>query len=148
MKSDLYSVKSQVKLVLSTQIQNSPLLAPGTGSLRRRQNWTTLLQGSSRRRQNCALLARVFRAAGKGAADELAPSHSVYAYPKNPPQINVAWIPAAEAAVDWGTLTVSLACLRSLFKRNDAPSYLILCLWAAVAASHVTVDISHVLSPD
>ena len=43
---------------------------------------------------------RVFRAAGKGAADELAPSHSVYAYPKNPPQINVAWIPAAEAAVD------------------------------------------------
>ena len=29
---------SQVKLVLSTQIQNSPLLAPGTGSLRRREN--------------------------------------------------------------------------------------------------------------
>ena len=23
---------------------------------------------------------------------------SAYAYPKNPPQINVAWIPAAEAA--------------------------------------------------
>ena len=41
-----------------------------------------------------------YSAAGKGAADELAPSHSVYAYPKNPPQINVAWIPAAEAAVD------------------------------------------------
>ena len=60
----------------------------------------TLQQGGSRRRQNCALLARVVRAAGKGAADELAPSHSVYAYPKNPPQINVAWIPAAEAAVD------------------------------------------------
>ena len=93
-------MSSQVKLALSTQIQNSPLLAPGTRSLRRRQNLTTLLQGSSRRRQNCALLARVFRAAGKGAADELAPSHSVYAYPKNPPQINVAWIPAAEAAVD------------------------------------------------
>ena len=72
---------------------------PGTGTLRRRQNWTTVLQGSSRRRQNCALLARVVRAAGKGAADELAPSHSVYAYPKNPPQINVAWIPVAEAAV-------------------------------------------------
>ena len=52
----------QVKLVLSTQIRNSPLLVPGTGSLRRRQNLTTLLQGSSRRRQNCALLARVFRA--------------------------------------------------------------------------------------
>ena len=51
---------SQVKLVLSTQIQNSPLLAPGTRSLRRRQNLTTLLQGSSRRRQNFALLARVF----------------------------------------------------------------------------------------
>ena len=65
---------------------NSPLLAPGTGSLRRRQSFP--------------LLARVVRAAGKGAADELAPSHSVYAYPKNPPQINVAWIPAAEAAVD------------------------------------------------
>ena len=48
----------------------------------------------------CALLARVVRAAGRGAADELAPSHSVYADPKNPPQINVAWIPAAEAAVD------------------------------------------------
>ena len=31
----------EVKLVLSTQIQNSPFLAPGTGSLRRRQNWTT-----------------------------------------------------------------------------------------------------------
>ena len=58
----------------------------------------TLLQGSSHRRQNCALLARVVRAAGKGAADELAPSHSVYTYPKNPPNINVAWIPAAEAA--------------------------------------------------
>ena len=40
---------------------------------------------------------RVVRAAGKGAADELAPPHSVYAYPKNPPEINVAWIPAAEA---------------------------------------------------
>ena len=50
--------------------------------------------------QNCALLARVVRAAGRGAADELAPFHSVYADPKNPPQINVAWIPAAEAAVD------------------------------------------------
>ena len=34
----------------------------------------------------------VVRAAGRGAADELAPSHSVYADPKNPPQINVAWI--------------------------------------------------------
>ena len=79
-------MSSQVKLVLSTQMQNSPLLAPG--------------MGSSRRSQNFALLARVFRAAGKGAADELAPSHSVYTYPKNPPQINVAWIPAAEAAVD------------------------------------------------
>ena len=33
-----------------------------------------MLEGSSRRRQNCALLARVVRAAGKGAADELAPS--------------------------------------------------------------------------
>ena len=29
-----------------------------------------------------------------------APSHFAYAYPKNLPQINVAWIPAAEAAVD------------------------------------------------
>ena len=36
-----------------------------------------------------------------------------------------AWIPAAGAAVDWGALAVSLACLRSHFKRNDAPSYLI-----------------------
>ena len=35
----------------TTQIQNSPLLAPGTGSLRRRQSF--------------ALLARVVRAAGK-----------------------------------------------------------------------------------
>ncbi len=77
--------------------------------------------GSSRRRQNFALLARVVRAAGKGAADELAHSHSVYAYPKNPPQINVAWIPAGEAAVDWGALTVSLECLGSLFKRHDTP---------------------------
>ena len=71
----------------TTQIQNSPLLAPGTGSLRRRQSF--------------ALLARVVRAAGKGAgaADELAPSHSVYAYPKNPPIINVAWSPAAEVEI-------------------------------------------------
>ena len=30
--------QSVFKLVLSTQIQNGPLLAPGTGSLRRRQN--------------------------------------------------------------------------------------------------------------
>ena len=52
------------------------------------------------RRQNCAPLARVVRAAGKGAADEIAPSHSVYADPKNPPQFNVAWIPGAEAPVD------------------------------------------------
>ena len=56
--------------------------------------------GSSRRRQHFALLAWVVRAAGKGAADELAPSYFAYAYPKNPPQINVAWISAAEAAVD------------------------------------------------
>jgi len=41
-----------------------------------------------------------FRLWGVGAAGELAPSYSAYAYPKNPPQINVAWIPAAEAAVD------------------------------------------------
>ena len=34
-----YSAKSsQVKSVLSTQIQNSPPLVPGTGSLRRRHN--------------------------------------------------------------------------------------------------------------
>jgi hypothetical protein len=37
--------------------------------------------------------------------------------------MNVAWIPAAEAAVDRSALTISLACVRSLFKRNDAPSY-------------------------
>jgi len=36
----------------------------------------------------------------RSAAGELAPAHSAYAYPKNPPQINVSWIPAAEAAVD------------------------------------------------
>ena len=31
-------VSSQVKFILSTQIQNSPSLVPGAGSLRRRQN--------------------------------------------------------------------------------------------------------------
>jgi hypothetical protein len=50
-------------LLLSTQIQNSPPLVPGAGSLRRRQILTTLVQGCSRRRRNCALLARVVRAA-------------------------------------------------------------------------------------
>ena len=64
---------SQVKFLLSTQImtqiQNSPPLVgplvPGAGSLRRRQNLNhPLVQGSSRRRRNCALLARVVRAAG------------------------------------------------------------------------------------
>ena len=44
------SVKCQVKSILSTQIKNSPPLVPGTGSSRRRQNWTALLQGSSRRK--------------------------------------------------------------------------------------------------
>jgi hypothetical protein len=47
------------------------------------------------RRRNFALLARVVRAAGRrqSAEGELAPSCSeyAYAYPKNPPQINVAW---------------------------------------------------------
>ena len=63
--------------------------------------WSVGIQNNKiKKRQDCALLARVVRAAGKGAADELAPSHSVCAYPKNPPQINVAWIPAAEVAVD------------------------------------------------
>ena len=37
-------------------------LVPGADSSRRRQNLTTLVQGSSRRRRNCALLARVVRA--------------------------------------------------------------------------------------
>jgi hypothetical protein len=32
------NVPSQVKFLLSTQIQNSPPLVPGAGSLRRRQN--------------------------------------------------------------------------------------------------------------
>ena len=34
----LMCLKSQVKFLLSTQIQNSPPLVPGAGSLRRRQN--------------------------------------------------------------------------------------------------------------
>ena len=38
-KTPLYAYKSsQVKFLLSTQIQNSPPLVPGAGSLRRRQN--------------------------------------------------------------------------------------------------------------
>ena len=45
----LWVCRSQVKLVLFTKIKNSPLLDPGTSSLRRRQN--------------CALLARVVRSA-------------------------------------------------------------------------------------
>ena len=56
--------------------------------------------GRSRRRRNCALLARVVRAAGE-LAPPMAPPHSKYAYPnpKNPPQRNAAWIPAAEEAL-------------------------------------------------
>ena len=35
---DISRESSQVKFLLSTQIQNSPPLVPGAGSLRRRQN--------------------------------------------------------------------------------------------------------------
>jgi len=34
----------------------------------------------------------------------------------NPPQINVAWIPAAEAAVDWGADDFSRVCLVQIVK--------------------------------
>ena len=66
--------------------------------------WSVGIQNNKiKKRQDCALLARVVRAAGRGAEDELAPSHSVYAYPKNPldhHKLMSLWIPAAEAAVD------------------------------------------------
>ena len=39
---------SQVKFLLSTQIKNSPPLVPGAGSSRRRENFTTLMQGTLR----------------------------------------------------------------------------------------------------